>query len=348
MRFENGLYHEPGIYFGMPDTEYHEDWSIGSSDLIKLLQSPLEYYWNCRANIHRRPEKVTPAMQYGKAIHKAVLEGHDAFHEIYGLKAPPPRAGALITVEDLKKRCSFLGLPTSGNKPDLIKRIRTIDVESIIHEEDLEAHKKTVEGKVLLDEEDYAEILLSVQHIRANPSLKSAFVGGYPEVSIFWEVGGVPFRARFDYWKPKAIVDLKSTRNAMSLPWPQAVTNFLARGNYYIQATHYMSGRQYAAKFLREGKVFGDHNPDWLKAALEEPEVPFIFVVYKAEGAPLVYPVSFTSEEPDYARAITEIADAVEQYKQGFETYGQSDWVDDQGIQVYSNLPWPMWRAGAV
>jgi hypothetical protein len=348
MRFENGIYHEPGIYFGMPEDEYHADWSIGSTDLLRLLVSPVDYYWFSRANPHRRPDRDTPAMLYGKAIHKCVLEGREAFDKLYACKGPPPREGALITQDDLRKRCEFLGLAKSGTKPQLIERIRQIDKTCIIHDEDVEAYKAQVEGKVLLDEQDYAEILMAAQNIRSNPHLKSAFTDGYPEVSMFWDVGGVPFRARFDYLKLKAIVDLKSTRNVMNMPWDQAVTNFLARGNYYIQATHYMQARQLLPKFLKEGRVFGDHDQKWLAKAAKTPESSFIWVVYQAEGAPLTYPVMFTDEEPDYARAIGEIADAMEKYKEGFARFGQSQWVEESKIQRYSNLPWPMWRAGAT
>jgi hypothetical protein len=348
MRFENGIYHEPGIYFGMPEAEYHADWSIGSTDLMNLLISPLDYYWHSRANPHRRPDKETPAMQYGKAIHKRVLEGPEAFDKLYACKGPPPRPGALITSDDLKRHCEFLGLAKSGTKPQLIERIRQIDKDVLIHDEDVEAYKAQVEGKALLDEQDYAEIMLASQNIRANPHLRTAFEGGYPEVSVFWEVGGIPFRARFDYWKKKAIVDLKSTRNTMKMPWDQAVANFLARGKYYVQATHYMQGRQMTKKFLKAGKVFGEHDPQWVKQAVNEPDCAFIFVVYQAEGAPLVKPVLFDHEEPDYALGINDIATAVERYREGFEKFGQSAWVEDCKIERYTNLPWPMWRTGVI
>jgi hypothetical protein len=344
MRFENGVYHEPGLYFGMPDTEYHSDWSLGSTDLMNLMISPVDYYWYSRANPNRRPDSETPAMLYGKAIHKCVLEGREAFDSLYALKAPPPVEGSLISQDDLRRRCEELGLAKSGTKAEQIKRIRQIDATTPIYQEQLDEHLKTTEGKSLLDYQDWAEILLSAQNIRANPNLKEAFTNGYPEVSMFAEIGGVPMRCRFDYLKIRAIVDLKSTRNVLGMPWGQAVANFLARGNYHIQATHYLRMRQLIRKFVKEGKVFGEHDPAWLKRVAAEPDPSFIFVIYQADGAPLTQGVQFSHQNSDYALAIDQIETALARYKAGFERFGSSPWVEESKIENYENLPWPMWR----
>jgi hypothetical protein len=344
MHFENGNYHEPGLYFGMPDTEYHSDWSLGSTDLLNLLISPIDYYWYSRANPHRREDKETPATLYGKAIHKFVLEGREAFDRLYALKAPVPVPGSLMSQNDLRRRCEELGLATSGTKPEQIARIRQIDKDTPIYDEQLEAHLKANEGKSFLDHQDWAEILLAGQNIRANPHLKPAFEGGFPEVSIFADVGGVPMRARFDYLKINSIVDLKSTRNVLGMPWDQAVTNFLARGNYHIQATHYMMMRGLIRKFLKDGRVYGDHDAKWLKRVADNPDYAFVWVVYQADGAPLTKGVKFGTMNSDYALAVDQISTAVDRYKTGFKKFGSTPWVEDSKIEDYENLPWPMWR----
>jgi hypothetical protein len=346
MRFENGVYHEPGIYFGMPEAEYHADWSLGSSDLKNLLISPLDYYWYSRANPNRREDKETPALTYGKAIHKCVLEGREAFEKLYAMKSPPPEPGSLVTQEDLRRRCEELGLAKSGTKVEQIARIRQIDKTTPIYLEQVDAHLVLHQGKTLLDQQDWGEILLASQNIRCNPHLKSAFEGGMPEVSVFGEAAGVPVRARFDYLKQRAIVDLKSTRNVLGMPWGQAVANFLARGNYHIQATHYLIMRTLLAKYLKEGRIFGDVDEKWLAKVAAEVDVAFIFIVYQADGAPLTKGVKFTPENSDYAIAVDQLNVALEQYGEGFERFGSSAWVEDGGIEDYENLPWPMWRTG--
>jgi hypothetical protein len=308
--------------------------------------SPLHYYWYSRANPERRPDSETPSMLYGKAIHKCVLEGREAFDSLYALKAPPPVEGSLISQDDLRRRCEELGLAKSGTKAEQIKRIRQIDTTTPIYQEQLDEHLKTTEGKSLLDHQDWAEILLAAQNIRSNPHLKSSFEGGFPEVSMFADVNGVPMRARFDYLKISAIVDLKSTRNVLGTPWDQAVTNFLARGNYYIQATHYLRMRGLIRKFLKEGRVFGDYDPKWLAKVASVPDPWFVWVVYQADGAPLTFGVKFNHENADYARGIDQIATAIEYYKDGFERYGSTQWVEETKIENYENLPWPMWRVG--
>jgi hypothetical protein len=343
MRFKDGVYHEPGVYFGMPEDEYHADWSLGSTDLKALLISPLEFYHRSRANPFRPPEKDTPALQYGRAIHKCVLEGREAFDKLYAPKAPAPREGALVTSEDLKRHCEFLGIAKSGTKAQMIERIRAVDKTVIIHDEDVDAYMRTVEGKTLLDDYTYAEILLAAENIRCNPDLAEAFSGGVPEVSIFYELGGVPVKARLDYLKPRAIVDLKSTRNALGMPWETAVPNFLARGNYAVQGVAYMNARRMIGHFMREKKIFGDHDPKWLKKVVSAFEFSFVFVVYAAEGAPLAMGVIFNEDEPEYEIATTKMLTAIELYREGFSKYGESRWVDPRSLERWGNLSWPMW-----
>jgi hypothetical protein len=344
MRFKDGVYHEPGVYFGMPEDEYHSDWSLGSTDLKALLISPLEFYHRSKVNPFRPPEKDTPALQYGRAIHKCVLEGREAFDKLYAPKAPPPSGVSLVSAEDLKKHCEFLGLAKSGTKADLIKRIRAVDKNIAIYDEEVEAYMKTVGGKTLLDDYTYAEILLAAENIRCNPELADAFSGGVPEVSIFYDLGGVPMKARLDYLKPRAIVDLKSTRNALKLPWETAVPNFLARGNYSVQAVAYMNARRMIGQFMKDGKIFGDHDPKWLKKVASAFEFSFVFVVYAAEGAPLSMGVIFNEDEPEYAIATEKVFNAIERYKQGFEKYGESRWVEQRSLERWGNLNWPMWQ----
>jgi hypothetical protein len=49
--------------------------------------------------------------------------------------------------------------------------------------------------------------------ITSNPHLARAFMGGAAEVSVFWVKDVVPLKARFDYFKPRAVIDLKGFAN---------------------------------------------------------------------------------------------------------------------------------------
>ena len=344
MKFSNGLYHEPGIYFGMPEDEYHADCSLGSTDLRNLIVSGLQYYWYSPVNPTRKPHKDTPALQYGRAIHKCVLEGRAAFEERYARKPPKPTEGQLVTTDDLKQKAVELGIAKSGTKATLIERILEIDPDANIYDVEVAKYLSAAGSRTLLDDDSYDEIIMASHNITANEHLEHAFHNGLPEVSVFWEQQGIPCKARFDYLKPRAIVDLKSTRNHLQQIWSVAVANFLARGRYEIQAAHYMNGRTILPLLHEQGLVHGDHDKKWLKAVAAEPNFQFVFVIYQAEGPPLTYGVIFSKEDDDYDVANQMIDSAFDRYREGFETYGDEEWVEQGKIEYWNNMDWPMWR----
>lgn len=344
MRFQDGLYHDPGIYFGMPEDEYHADCSLGSTDLRNLIVSPAQYYWYSSANQHRKPQKDTKALRYGRAIHKCVLEGYDEFSKFYAKQYGKPLPGQLVTVEDLKQKCKEIGIASSGKKDLLIERILEIAPDTPIYDVEVARYNAKIGDRTVLEDDDFYEIIMAAENIKANEHLKHAFDNGVPEVSVFWEQQGIPCKARFDYLKPKVIVDLKSTRNALQQRWPVAVANFLARGRYEIQATHYMNGRTIMPILYEQGLVDGDYDPDWLERVIMTPDFQFVFVVYQAEGTPLTQGVIFSKEEEDFDVAQDMIDIAFSKYREGFETFGTKEWVEPGLIEYWGSMDWPMWK----
>lgn len=344
--FTCGHYHEPGIYFGMPFDEYVNDWSLGSSDLGNLLISPSTYYWWSKANPFRK-DKETPALRYGRAVHKAVLEGQEAFDAEYAPKAPDPEPGMLVTLEDLKAKCEELGLPKSGTKATLVRRIREAGDDTPIYEEVVEEYKAKAGNRIMLDPDVYGEIQMASKVIRMNPHLVNAFQGGYPEVSVFFEHLGVPLRARFDYLKPKAVVDLKSTRNHLKMPWNTAVANAIARYDYPVQAAAYLAARAAAARFIEEGRVYGATSAippdDWLQALLDEPEFCFVWVFYQAEGAPITKGVIFDHKSSEFVTANQKISHAIDIYKQYISEFDEDLWIEATEMASFDNMPLPLW-----
>lgn len=347
-RFAGGTYHEPGIYFGMPFEEYTEDWSLGSSDLVNLLISPTNYYWHSRANPRHKERKETPALVYGRAIHKAVLEPH-RFEDEYAPKPPPPEPGMLVTLDDLRAKCEELGIAKTGSKQLLISRIRGAGDKTPIYDEVVAEYKAQAGERILLDRPIYFEILDASRVIRYNYHLERAFEGGYPEVSVFWEhPSGAPMRARFDYLKPHCIVDLKSIRNHLRQEWPVAVANSIARHQYHIQAVSYLQARAQVRRFIQEGRIFGDPlelpNKEWLQELVEQDEFYFYWIFFQAEGAPLTLAVRFDERDPEFITSAQRIQHATEVYIEYLNKFGQELWVEEQAPIQYSNLSMPMWH----
>lgn len=347
-RFTDGFYHEPGIYFGLPFEEYAQDWSLGSSDLVNLLISPTTYYWHSRANPRRRERSDTPALIYGRAIHKAVLEPH-RFDDEYGVRPPPPEPGTLVSLDDLRAKCEELGLAKSGSKKLLISRIREAGDKTPIYDEIVAEWEEKHAGKVLLDQDTYDEILDASRVIRFNYHLEQAFEGGHPEVSVFWEhPSGAPMRARFDYLKPYCVVDLKSIRNHLKQQWEVAVANAIARHQYHIQATSYLQARAQLRRFIQEGRVFGDPidlpNEEWLQELAESDNFYFYWIFYQAEGAPLTLAVRFDERDEEFIVSTQRIQHAVETYVEYLNRYGADLWLEAKQPIQYSNLSMPMWH----
>jgi len=53
--------HAPGIVFGMPAAVYHDDPSLGASDLKRLLRSPADFWWHSKLNPNREPTPDSPS-----------------------------------------------------------------------------------------------------------------------------------------------------------------------------------------------------------------------------------------------------------------------------------------------
>jgi len=202
--------HAPGLYFGMPEQEYFDDPALGSGDMRALVKEGAPgYWWQSPYNPNRKDDDDKPSLVLGKAIHKLVLEGGDAFDALF-VRSPhsddmsgPEKSAA---TKDLKKRLADAG---------------RFDV-------------------TVLPGDAYDRAVIASAMITRNPGLKTAFQGGMPEVSIFWTRGdGIRRKARLDYLKgpsvknpdeyPGGVGDLKSAANFKRIEFPRACRRYSPR-----------------------------------------------------------------------------------------------------------------------
>ena len=101
------------------------------------------------------------------------------------------------------------------------------------------------------------EVRQAAAAITLNAHLVRAFEGGVAEVSVFWVEDGVPLKARFDYLKPRAIIDLKSFANQRERPVDVAIRAAIAEYRYDLQARHYCDGYVALCRLVRSARVFG-------------------------------------------------------------------------------------------
>ncbi|MBO6542338.1 MAG: PD-(D/E)XK nuclease-like domain-containing protein [Alphaproteobacteria bacterium] len=354
--------HAPGVYLGMPEDEYHADHSFSSSGVKNITVSPLDFWVKSWMNPDY-VEKERPALQLGKAYHKLVLEGREAFNACYAVKPdkedyPEALDGSVA----LKAYCAEHGLPKSGTIAELCERISD-------HNPDVElwplidaSFKEECGHLEHLSKKDWADLKLVELVMRRSPSTANAFVNGVPEVSIFWVNNGTPMKARIDYVKPMALLDLKSFANQMDNEIVSAVATDVARRRYYIQPVVYTQGWN-AMKALFKSKgdeiIQGDGDKDIIREALtNEDKTRFFFVFLQTGGVPNVVVREFSEWETFQRSGASQNAywyRGEETYMRGLRLYrsfmsefgtGQP-WIADFGNKPFQDIDFPAWMLNA-
>lgn len=335
--------HPDGIYFGMSDAVYHADKALGSTGLKKLVGNAPDFWWESWMNPARDENDDTPAKIFGRQLHLCVLEGRDKFIAKY---APEPISdnyqGCLKTADDLRDFLSEKKASKSGSKAELIARAKQFPDCPAIFDEVLILAQKS--GKELIKFKDYAKILAASAFIKANKTLANAFEGGQPEVSVFWTVEGIRFKARFDYLKLNAITDLKSIANRNDKEFAKACRDAVASYDYIISAEHYTEGRRQLKRLLSEGRVFGSYDPEWLAKVAANEVFAFVFVFWQKDGAPISYGIKLSPGNPLFSYARSMIAQAVDNYRTYLAEFGtETAWVPSTPLEELDETDLPVW-----
>ncbi len=139
-------------------------------------------------------------------------------------------------------------------KSDWIDQLLALDPEAEIFDRIQAAFLKEHAGKALISFEDFEQLEIAAAMIERDPEVQHAFKGGHAEVSLFWHcpVTGVPMKARVDYLKIKAMVDLKSVGNQRERSIENAIRGEIASYHYNIQPAVYEEGAKAVRDIVRE------------------------------------------------------------------------------------------------
>lgn len=342
----------PGVYFGLANDEYHADPSLGGTD-IKTIGVHPACYWQRSWMNPARTDADTPAKRQGRALHKLVLEGSKAFEAAYITEPQPAdHPGCLVTLDDLKAFCREKGEKVSGTKAELARIVKTIAPSVTIWDDILSLFKAMVERDRLevLKPDAMAEVRGGAQSITLNPHLARAFKGGAPEVSVFWvDADGVPCKCRYDFLKPRTIVDLKKFANARQRPVDVAVRLAIAEYRYDISARHYLDGYPHLLAAVADGRIYGTCPlPSGWEGQLSAADaVRFTWVFHQME-APVTIGRHITADSPVLNRAIREIAHAKRTWLDCMAKFGTNQWVADEPILDLEEADLPMWMREGV
>lgn len=338
-----------GLYFGLPEDQYFADPALGSSDLKRLATGPAEYWFGSRLNPDREPQETTPAQLLGKAVHRLVLEGEQSFAAAF--ERYPEGDDLLRTADDLAAWLKARNVKPLALKARRISQI--LDGCELAGEDpprilDVILAEAEADGRAVLKGPDFDRIRAAAGSVLANPHLAQSFTGGASEVSLFWtdEVDGEPVRrkARFDYLKPRAIVDLKSISTSRRGRFPALCRRALAEWDYPVQAAAYLQARARLPEMVAAGRVFGDHDPAWLARVAAAEAYAFVFVFWATGAAPLTWGCALSPGNPVLDVAETTVRDALWTYVAARRAHGlDRPWVEHEPLDEIDLDHLPRW-----
>lgn len=191
----------------MNNADHHASPAIGSTGLGLLDRSPL-HYWAAYLDPQRTPRKTTPAMEFGTAVHCAVLEPQ-TFDATYAI------------------------LPLGTDK-------RTKDGKAFFAA--IEAA-----GQLPISNEDWLEIQRMKATVSRLPIFQKILtLNPQYEQSIFWvDANGIECKCRPDIWVPPCaeypnglVADLKTTKDASAKAFCSSLWGY----NMHLQAALYTEG----------------------------------------------------------------------------------------------------------
>lgn len=348
----------PGIYFGLPEDDYFSVPALSASGVKNLRMSPLDFWARARwLNPGYDDDNEEPDESFarilGRAYHKRILEGTDAFARCYAPTFDPAaHKGALDGTDEIKARLRELkeagaDVKISGNKPELISRL--IELQPTVRIMDVlrDGYESNLEDHILLPAKFLDKIELAAAMIERDPQLSKAFIGGMPEVSILWTCPtiGVPCKARLDYLKPKAVVDLKTFANKSGYPIMRAIDRELGYNRYPIAAAWYYDAADQVAGLMNSGKVYGDAPHEYLRALHAGHEKTFLYVFQQKGVAPIARGKSFPRSLTNCLLAAANCETAKQVYRTCSETFGSDPWLTSEPITAFDDATIPaLWE----
>ncbi len=339
-----------GVYFGMPDHEYHAEPSLSASGIKKILVSPMDYWATSWMNQTRQDERTSDAMDLGTAYHKRILEGRAAFQANYAAAIDPDDyPDAIRTVDDLKSALDVLAVPYKSTlkKPDLIQLLLDKDPDAPIWDNIISSHARAHDGLDFLPAKQIERIELAAAMIERHPQLGKAFTGGYPEVSVFWidAESNLPMKARIDYLKIALISDLKTFTNPQEMPIDRAIYRAMASRKYHVQSVVYSWAVEAISGFIRTGNVHGEVDKDWLaKFDAFKGERPFLFVFQQTGNAPIARGYILPRQSV-WGVGETQARSAIVTFENCWKTFEADPWIDLSNIQSFDDTGFPVYMS---
>lgn len=196
-------------------TDYHKHPAISKSHLDAINLSPL-HYWSRYLDPNRTQAAPTPAMEFGTAVHAAVLEP-ELFERSY-------------------RQAPAVSRTTKAGKEAWAEAAS--------------------EGHILLKTDDWSHIHAIREQVLAHPAAGKALGRpGKAEETFMADdpATGLPIKCRPDYFTDSGwLIDLKTTQDASVKGFQRSIANY----RYHVQAAHYLSVLKTAQGVAPRGFLF--------------------------------------------------------------------------------------------
>lgn len=294
-----------GIYFDLPEDDYHAIQRLSTSAICKLRISPADFWADSWLNLS--PAELTPdqlARQLkvrvlGRAYHCARLEPerfHDSFVREISKADFAGVEGFLDTSTAIGDKLAELGEPKSKAGEgvlDKARRLRDLGYLHPIWHIEFETWENDTGNRQAIPAELWDNLLVDMQRLQKVPQVHALLSGGQSEVSVLWtcDKTGIPMKARLDYLKPDCWADFKTFDNSRGKHVFNAIRDAFQHNRYYLQAVSYRD----AVEAIRSGNLavlgkFDENQMALVEQIRRRPsELDCVYVFQQKSGVPNIF-----------------------------------------------------------
>lgn len=237
-------------------------------------------------------------------------------------------------------------------KADWIKQLLELEPDAKIFDEIQRQFLEEHAGKLVVPADAYEQIEVAAAMVERDPEVKHAFKGGYAEVVLIWYCPrtGVPMKAKVDYLKVKAMVDLKTVTNQRDRSIEQAIRFEISGYHYNFQPRVYTEGAQVVRELIRNGEgcihIPQDYMPDrpaqeiveWAqKWASHRGEDEWLWVFQQKGDAPVTRGVFYPLAGLTNMVTGELVNSAKKRFRQFSEAFGTDPWLDTAPIYLIAD-----------
>lgn len=366
-----------GVWLHLPEEPYFgQEGRLGSTDICRIYLRREGFWWGSPLNPHYVRVRA-PALDYGKALHKAVLEGMAAFTASIYVAPDKETLRATygdrfcVTTKDMVRQLEARGMhpKQSESKDWFIAYCKQRAPDLVIWDAAVAAAEREAEGKILLTAGDRRDIEMMASIVHNHPDIGELFQFGpsnrpIPELTILWtDEHGMRRRARLDLLLPQNIIDLKSLFTVGNRKLEFAVGERVAEDAYHVQMADHLVARRWMLHHIQAGHVF-DGTPEdlqteatterfeedaaWLKRfPTEAVNSDYAWIFYqkpdaKAGSAPVVFPWGEDLGGDLHRRGIRCRREAINTYRRCMEQFGpDTPWTRVEPLHTTAEGPVP-------